>query len=353
LTLKIPKKYEGDLSVIRRIYENIESTHKGLGRLAIVEVLSDASNRALLVVGSSGTGKSTVMKWLSKHITRKKYNFDAITVTGLRHLQKEFNNANASILIDDLSKGGTEYSQVQTVVALAELVYSGYVTKFTSTISFRIYSFQGSAIMNCQPLLFRRIIRAPEFETDIRDKVIRWYHLRRPVTPMLSIPKDSVRYQYRYETVEIPSKIYDLELYDSAYDMFRFEFSDARAEEHLEAWLRASAYVNGRNKVSEADVYLVFQLSRNFQFEYALISKDNLEGRRDMNVNLMPVITTINTFKAYPFTRMLMDYGVKTRRLYEILKSLDQYVDTVKGKDDIYIVPKRNLLELLRELGEW
>ena len=353
MTLKIPKKYESDLKVLLNVYNNVEDTHKGLGRLAVVEVLSDASNRSLLVIGSSGTGKSTVMKWLGKHVTRKKIIRDAVTVTGLRHLQKELNNVEATILIDDLSKGGTPYSQVQTVMSLGELVYTGYIFKTTSTVNFGISNFRGSAIMNCQPLLLRRVIKNEEFETDIRDKVIRWYHLKRPITPKLSIPTDNIRHQYRTFNVTIPLNIYDNQLYDDAYGMFRFEFSDARAEEHLQAWLRASAYLNGRDKVNEADLYLIFQLSRNFQFEFVLMNKDNLEGRREMNVNLIPIITTINTFKSYPFTRMLMDYGVKTRRLYEIIKETSNYVDTVKGKDDVYIIARRNLIELLREIGEW
>jgi len=353
LSVSFPDKYKTPLNKMAYVYQKVEETHKGCGKLALMEILCDAGNRSMLVVGSSGTGKSAIMKWLRDIISRDKIILDAVTVAGLRYLQKELTGRTCSVLIDDISKGGTEYSQVMTVCSMGELVYSGFVRKYTGTLQLEIEGFRGSVIMNAQPLILKRILRASEFETDIRDKVIRFYHIRRPISVKLAPPSDNLKYGYDYTDVNVGSDILMSDLWEYGQKIFRYEFSKARAEEHYEALIRASALVNGRTNVEEADLWLVNELTKCFVLETEIFSKEDLEGERRLDVNILPLLSVLSTFKSYPIENLLTDFQVKRSRLYDILSDNSNYVTKVKNSGREVIVPTSAGKELLKAMGEW
>ena len=103
--LRFPKKYRDDLDKAFELYDTVEETHKGLGRLALFGVLSDIANRCVLIVGCSGTGKSRVTDMISDKAKRSKLKLDAITVSGLKRFNKILSYNDMTITIDDLSKG--------------------------------------------------------------------------------------------------------------------------------------------------------------------------------------------------------------------------------------------------------
>ena len=267
--------------------------------------------------------------------------------------QKKLTGKTATILIDDLSKGETTYSQIATVLTLGELVYSGFVKKYTAHLQLDIEGFRGSAIINTQPLILRKLLAVPEFETDMRDKVIRYYHLRRPVKITLKPPSNGLDYNYNYHTVETPKEILASKLYDEGITFFRLEFSRARAYEHYNALIKASANINKRHKVTEADLWLVNQIAKTFVIETQLFEKDDLEGERRLDPNIIPILSVLATFKKYPFTELAADFQVKETRLYQILAKLGEYVAVVKNGDENVVVPTSIGRNLLKLLGEW
>jgi len=115
MKLNFPKQFEKDLEKSIKIYEEIEKTHKGLGKLALFEVLSDIANRCVLIIGCSGTGKSAISNVIHDKVNRSKLKIDAVTVSGLRRIAKLLNFNTCTVIVDDLSKGQTEYSQIATV----------------------------------------------------------------------------------------------------------------------------------------------------------------------------------------------------------------------------------------------
>lgn len=353
LTLEFPEKYLKPLSKTVNAYDAVEKTHTGCGKLAVMEILCDAGNRTLLVIGSSGTGKSAVLRWLRDTIVRNKVWLDAVTIAGLKYLQKQLNQMTCSVLIDDVSKGGTEYSQVMTVCSMGELIYSGFVKKYTGTLQLEIEGFRGSAILNAQPLILKRIIRASEFETDIRDKVIRFYHIRKPINVVTNSPSDGIKYLYEYADVNISSGVMMSDLWKEGQVIFRYEFSKARAVEHYEALIRSCAMVNGRSSVEEADLWLVNELSKCFRLESEIFSKEDLEGERKLDVNLLPLLSVLCTYRSYPITALLTDFQVKESRLYQIISENKNYVAKIKNSGHDVIVPTSAGKELLTAIGEW
>jgi hypothetical protein len=317
-----------------------------------MEILADASNRSLMVVAPSGTGKSVVLRYLNTVISRDRLWLDSLTVNGFRYLEKQLKSTEKSILVDDLSKGGTEYSQIMTVCSLGELIYTGYIKKYTAALALDIEGFRGSAIMNLQPLILKRVLRADEFETDIRDKVIRFYHLRQPINISQTNIIDGLKYGYKYAEVEIPSKIYDSDIWYDAIDLFGIEFKKARSEEHLTALIRASATVNGRKTVDIADVWLVNEICRCFHLERELFEKKNLEGERLLDVNIIPILSFIATFGEVPVEVIMAQTQVKKRRIYEILGINKEWVRLISNGGEQLVIPTPECRMLLEDMGE-
>ena len=350
--LNIPENCQDQLKTLLQLYNHVEKTHEGCGKLAVFEVLADASNSSALIISSSGTGKSAVMKMISDNVHRDKMVLDSITVAGLKHIAKKLAHSNYSIFVDDISKGGTEYSQVATVTSLGELVYSGFTTKYNASLNLNIEGFRGSAMMNAQPLMLKRILRADEFETDIRDKVFRFYHLHQPKKVVLEPPKDPINYHYDYYTVNMPSGLYMSKIWRETVKLFQIEFKKARAEEHLTAIIKASALINDRTSVEQADIYLVNALCGCFYIETELFNKKDLEGERLLDVNIIPLLSFIVTWGEVTLEQIMIETQVKRSRLYEILQMNRQWVRLIKEKNQQLMIPTPACKQLLKDMGE-
>ena len=133
--------------------------------------------------------------------------------------------------------------------------------------------------MNCQPLILKRILQAPEFETDIRDKVIRYYHLYRVKSTNTSIPVSATKWRYGWKMVSFPVELMKSAFYKHGIRNFHHEFSSGRSVEHFVALCKASAAVNERTEVEIADMWLVGRITRCFYLETEIFNKLGL-GRR-------------------------------------------------------------------------
>ena len=350
--LKFPKQFRDDLEKAIKIYNDIEETHRGLGKLALFEVLSDIANRCLLVVGSSGTGKSVISNAVYEKVKRSKLMLDAITVSGLRRIENVLNYNTVTVVVDDLSKGQTEYSQMATVSVFSALCYTHRIRKFTGQMQLSIEGFSGSAIINLQPLLLRKIAKLPEFETDIRDKVIRYYHLRFPRQENIEKPKITVEWDYLDDfNLPIEDNARKSAYYNYAFTNFRFEFSKARAREHLTAYLNASARLNDRAKITKADCWLIYQLSRNFLIEPNIMIKESLEGERYIDENVLPLLSALATWKTPKIRDLMFRFGVRKSTLYSIIADNTDICVLIKNRG--IIAPTPETLELLKMIGEW
>jgi hypothetical protein len=346
--LKVLSKYPEELKIANQLYNDIESSHRGLGKLVLFDALSDIANRCTLVIGCAGTGKSRASDLIFEKCDRSKLKIDSVTVSGLRKIQNALSWNFMSIVVDDLSKGQTEYSQIATVSVFSALCYTGQIVKLTGQLELSIQGFKGCALINLQPLLLRKIARLSEFETDIRDKAVRFYHLYFPINENIDKPRTSVTYRY---LKEFNLNIRESDFEDDVFENFRYMFSKARAREHMNAYLNASAILNRRSEVTDADFELIYELSKIFRLEQYILVKRGLEGIRELDENVLPLLSAIATFKTPSIKELSFRFGIKKTRLYEIIQELTDYCILVKNSGKI--IPTDYTKEILRECGVW
>jgi len=338
---------------LRLVYERVEETHEGLGQLALAELLAETANRALAVIAPRGTGKSTTMRWLTRSIKRQYELWDCITIDGLKKYEDVLTGNQMTLLVDDISKGGTSYSQIMTVLTLGQLCYTGYVVKTTGRTKLCIKEFRGSAIMNFQPLLLEKMIKQPAFDVDIADKVIRYYHLWFPPNPISFDPRGSLPHEYNLKRVEFPEEGKNSKQFWRLVQLLRNEMTLARAVEHGIKLCKASALLSGRYKVEPIDVWLVYQVFKPVRFERLLIRREDLEGPAKMDRNIMVLLSLIASFRAYPVKWLLKEYKIGMRRLYQIIAKNKRYICILKYEGERWIGPTLEGRKLLMRLGVW
>jgi len=335
---EVPDKFQNDLKPVRTIIENVDSDHVGLEGLALMSAVCDASNRSLLAIGVSGTGKSTVAFWVRDSVKRSYIMPHGITVNGLKDYSERLSNNSVSVIVEDLSRSGTDYMQVATVSVLAGLAYTGYISKHNQSLHLDISGCKMSALIYAQPLILKKLVAVNEFESDIKDKCLRFYHLIKPVDPKPTGLHTSQKWK-SIDREEVKKSGVDEEIVSN----LRAEVSKARAYEHCEALLKGSAVVNDRRVVTEADRWLVRRLTKNFNIENTIYYKEHLEGARELDVDLLPLFTMLLTYPKVTIKSIAEEYGgLSTSRTKHILSELGKWV--LLNSDTIH--PTKELIEL-------
>ena len=353
--ITVPEQYNNDLHLVAEMLAEIEKRDAGLGEGALISTLCDIGNRTLLFIGISGTGKSTIAYWVADHVKRNKIMEHGITVNGLKSYVEQLDNNSTTILVEDLSRSGSDYMQINTVAVLAGLVYTGSVSKHNATLQLAITSMKGSALIYAQPLIMKKLVKVPEFESDISDKTLRYYHLIKPTIPH---PEDDPQHPQltdgkKWATIDRTKIEFDpaasAKYWDDIIDNFTCEVSLSRAIEHSQALIKASALFCGRTKTTEADAWLVRELSKNFRIEQEIYRKDSLEGERHLDQDLLPLLTILSSGrdKAPKVTDVAKAFRVKQAQTYEILKRLGTWVQLNNGR----LYPTTATKKLLREIG--
>lgn len=350
MTIKIPKAYAQDLTSIASILGEVEKTHPHLGDLTVFSVLCDSGNRTLIAIAISGTGKSTVCNWIAGNEKRHKIAAHGISTNGLKHFQDELSSNSVSVCVEDLSRSGSVYMQIQTTAVLAGLVYTGFIQKQSATLDLEIYGFKGSALIYAQPLIMAEMVKIAEFESDIRDKTIRYYHLFRPLTP------DPLPFSFKHaydsiDRIDITINMHPniKRFYEIALANMEYEVSKARAMEHTQALMKASACVNQRVEVKEADAWLIAELTKNMRLEQYLYTKHDLEGARYLDNNLLPLLTDVASTREIALKEVARKAGITEKRAYAIVKTLSTWVLL----NSRHLHPTKECKAILQECGIW
>jgi len=330
-----------------KLRNQVKKTHKGLENLVMFEMLCVKAKKCCFVVAPSGTGKSTVSNAVSEWYGGKKLKVDVLTRTGLKYLVTTLTGFDGLIVVDDYAKCGTDYARKLTAVMLAELCFSHYFEVHTAKENYVIQDFFGSAIINAQPVVFNAIVRSDEWEGAIRDKVLRYYHLLRPVKPNLEPIVIDIDEGISISDVKAPNE--KSEAFQIVLRIARELFSTARARIHVKDLLKASAAYDGRNKVKRIDYKIVATCLRQAHLEKYVLVKKGFETKRNFDHDLYCLLVELATYKEPTVEQVCLNYGIAKEFLDSVVLTLRDYVYYKNSPRKL--APTKKTIQILKEAG--
>ena len=306
---------------LETIIDKVEKTHKGLGELIALEALVVKSHKLLIVVAPHGTGKSRASSFVGQQ-SKTSLLFDRLSVAGLATMAEEISGFNGVVVVDDIAKTQTPYARINTMTTLAELVYSHYVSSHMSKLQFEIRDFNGSAIVNIQPVLLKSLVASAEWEASMQDKAIRYYHLRRPLDPVLEPPQLKIEWGLDIDKVSKPNL--DTKLADLALRTSGGQWGRARTKEHIGDLARAAAAIDGRTKVAQQDFKLLLKLLKPLKIESAVMDKQDFEAKRELHSNKLAIMTEFISYGQFTIYQLAEDYNISASQAYRLMQ---QYSD--------------------------
>lgn len=339
----------------RRLINGIRETHPNLEKLCLVRALCDISNKTLFTIGTSGGGKTVSQKWLKSCIRRQLIEFQAVGISSFKAYNDRMQAEPSTILIEDLSVAKTIDIMIKTAFFLTHMAFEHRLVRPIQPYPIEIYKFDGSVQIDMQPYIFTHMTMETEFETDIKDKAIRWYHLRMPleahIQPSSTPPSFKMSWKYTQDVnVKTPDGLTKLANYRAMLHNFLHAYTEGRAREHALDLLKALAILNNRKEIHKTDVLVLEHLSRNFRVELEIFQKAHLEGVRVVNPDILPILSILSTYKAYEVSKLMLHFQVKRTQIYNILNGISDYVLTT-GKNSS-IIATEYTKNLLKELGE-
>jgi len=318
---------------LTRLIEDVEKTHTSLGCALAIALITAKARMCLLFVSPAGCGKSTISNSIGS-LTPKSKKLDSVTRSSLGPFATELTEYKGVILIDDLGKIDTYYSRLATITTFCELCYSHFVEKHTYQSHISVVDFHGSCIINCQPAVLKRVVQSPEWESTVQDKTLRYYHLRRPLNPVYDVPNASIA--WGKELAKITLKHDDITNLSKLYEIGIVQWSRSRVLEHINNLLKATAALNGRTKVTNEDALLLYELMKPCYTEHYVMTKSSFEEGRDLNSNLLCLLTEFATYGKFSIRQVCEDYKISQATAYRLMEQYSSHWQLVSKNPTRY-----------------
>ena len=192
---------------------------------------------------------------------------------------------------------------------------------------------------------------APEWESSIQDKALRYYHLYRPLLPNLDFPKAEIRKGIDIDNVEDFEPDTKNIYWKKLVDFGGCQWSRARTKEHLIDMLRAIASLERRKNVIEADYILLAKLLMPMIVENLVVTKEQLEGERYLDNNLLALLVEYFSYDGeFPLGQIALDFKLSLSQAYRIMAGQNGNWQEISKSPTIYR-PSKKLLQALKSLG--
>src|SRR3972149_4074290 len=225
-----------DEHALVKLVNLVDSTHPRLGRLVAMSAVAVKARQFLLVVSPSGCGKSSSSVVMAA-THKDPYPIASVTSAWLMKIAERLSNFKGVILIDDISKIN-EYEKRDTIVSFATLCHEHHIDKHTMIADYEISNFQGSVIINVQPVMMSQLYASTAWEGLLQDKSLRYYHLYRPTKPQELPPNVNIDWGINIDDVK--KEAYGGKIYERILKIAQIQWSDSRALQHLHLLLRRS-----------------------------------------------------------------------------------------------------------------
>jgi len=330
-----------------KIIKKVDETHPGLGNLVAFECIAVKARKLVLAVAPAGCGKSVASNLVGKQ-SKNSIITDRLSTAGLQGMKEDLTDFDGVVVVDDIAKTGTGYARVATVTTLAELVYSHYISSHLAKLQYEITNFNGSAICNIQPVLLKLLVGSPEWEASVQDKAIRYYHLYRPINPVMKPPECSIDWGGDFEKVPAPNL--ETKTGKELIDRVRVQWGRGRSLQHVSDLLRSAAAIDNRKKVGPTDFRILNQLINPVRVESMVIDKAGFESDRELRDERLAILTQFMSYGAFTLENVAEDFHMSQTTAYRCMD--EQRGDwVIVGKYPTVYAPSQRMLKAMRDIG--
>jgi len=333
---------------LRQLIREINRTHKRLGPMIAVNILAAKAKKTILNIAPAGCGKSTASDAVHHILGDRSVKYTSLTLAGLKHLQDKLRNFDGHIVIDDLGAEKSLWSRTATITVLANLVYSHYVYKITQGYTINIEGFDGSVSLNVQPVLMNTLVQGDDWVAVTRDKVLRYYHLYRPIDPQQHGIHKKIDWGPNLTDVKMSG--HKGKLWYQLVAITLTQWSWARVNEHLPDMLRAAAALDGRRKVNVTDYNLLIKLLKPMQLERYLIKSYGFEAGRVFDNNLYCILVELASFGSPTLLQICEDYKINPKNAEELILQVAEWC-RIQGNSNKRVVATGDAEDILDICG--
>ena len=303
---------------IRKLIRQIDQTHKGLGAMIAMNIICAKAKMCILNVAPAGCGKSVSTDAVTGMLGEVGRRYTSLTLAGLKHEMDELKQFSGHMLIDDLGGEKSEWSRISTVTVLANLIYGHYVKKVTYTGVIGIENFYGSASLNIQPILMQSIVGDSDWIAVIRDKVLRYYHLIRPLKPEIYLSNPTIDYTIPLQEVMNPT--HKGKLWYQLISISLTQWSYGRILEYLPKLLKACASLDSRTHVTQEDYHLLIKLMKPMQLERYIVTSYGFESGRAFDNNTYCIFVELASHGQPTIEDICEDYKVSPETVTRLIQ---------------------------------
>lgn len=318
----------------------VNKTHGGLGNAVAFAAVCAKANKCLLIVAPQGTGKSTVINILAS-IMPDNIKIPEVTRTGMQSYSELLQGSQSLVHMDDLGATDTSYTRMQTVLTMAELCYAHTIGKQTAKSSFTISDFNGSFVTSIQPVLMRPLIQTTQWESNLQDKVVRYYHLYRPLKVNLKLPEIRQIHDGKLRNVREFEDFRSLP--PEMVAITDTQWGTARAQEHTASMLRACALLDERNAVNKTDVETLLKVMKPMVTEKWAIRRYGIEEKREVDLALIYLMTEWATYGDFTLAQLMHDHKLIQSVAYKVMEKSRALWTISQKKPTTYLPSDRPL----------
>jgi len=331
-----------------QLINEVNKTHKGLGELIAINILAAKAKKCILNISPAGCGKSTATECVHKALGELSRKYSSMTLAGLRHLAKALSGCTQHLLIDDLGAEKSYWARTSTITVLASLVHTGYVYKITQQYAIEITGFKGSAAINIQPVLMNALVADEDWVAVVRDKTLRYYHLHRPRTPKEYPPNVQIEWGPPTEAVQLKLRKGKLFYQVLAYGLTQWSY--ARCLEHIPAYLKAAAALDGRTIVDTTDYRVLIKLFKPMALERYILKSFGMESGRLFQGDVFCLLTELATDPAVPIETVCEDYKVSPKTIERVVQDNAEWF-WIKENSPKLLMPTDYTKKILNLIG--
>lgn len=325
----------------------VDFSHPGLGSLAAISLIAVKARKCLINISPPGCGKSAITDWLLDAAPNA-FKKGSMTKSSLKRYEEEMNGFTGQLLFDDLGDIDTEWGRTQTLVTMAAMAYGHFVAKDNNDMALDIDDFYGGIVLNIQPTVLADAMKHPTWHSNLADKSIRYYHLRRAVAPNRA--KVEAEVDWGLDFNEVTAYDGDSELWRDILKIGYEQWTRARSVEHCTDLLKAVAALGRNPTPGELEVEILHGLMLPMTVEMEVVEMAGFGEKATLNTGLLYLLTEFASYPSVTYEIIAQDMRIRERRVHVILENMTEWFERL-GTNPVSLQPTTRLTQVLRRAG--